>query len=566
MTTRLGNPTLDNLSIGNRQSPIGQCPMITPGLRYPLQMAFRPQMALRRQMALPLQVPLRRTAALAILSLALAAPAPPGSTLPEAAARAVARVTPDRVRTYVTTLASDDFGGRGLGEPGNRAAEEYICKVLQENGVPPAGANATCYQPVAVYRPSPGTATAFSASFEDGRPAVALTVSEDLYPLPDSGNATVSGPLVFADHGISAPDRGHDDYAGVNARDAIVLLLDGGPANLREYATLRQKIAQAAAHGARGVLLVSDHVSDDRLAWPDQSASPPVYRLLSEWQNAPPIAALSEAAARPIRRALAEGVRVTGTLTPALPAEPVMMHNVLGMIEGRDPSRRGEMVVVGAHMDHDGTDTQGRIFNGADDNASGTAAVLAAAAAFARAAAGGERPARAVLFALWNGEEKGSLGAEAFVRSPQPARRVIANLNLDMVGRHEEIPDPGNWRFAGLPKVQASASVNTLHVLGYSIAPDLAAELRDANGAVGLTLLEDYDVGAQDLLKRSDNWPFVEHGIPALFLTTGLHPDYHTPDDDTARIDFGKLARVAQLAARAAWIVADGPAPALKKR
>jgi Zn-dependent M28 family amino/carboxypeptidase len=114
--------------------------------------------------------------------------------------------------------------------------------------------------------------------------------------------------------------------------------------------------------------------------------------------------------------------------------------------------------------------------------------------------------------------------------------------------------------------VQASASVNTLHVLGYSIAPDLAAELRDANGAVGLTLLEDYDVGAQDLLKRSDNWPFVEHGIPALFLTTGLHPDYHTPDDDTARIDFGKLARVAQLAARAAWIVADGPAPALKKR
>jgi Zn-dependent M28 family amino/carboxypeptidase len=114
--------------------------------------------------------------------------------------------------------------------------------------------------------------------------------------------------------------------------------------------------------------------------------------------------------------------------------------------------------------------------------------------------------------------------------------------------------------------VNPDTSVNTLHVLGYSYSPDLAAELRDANGAVGLQLLEDYDVGAQDLLKRSDNWPFVTHGIPALFLTTGLHPDYHTPDDDSGRIDFDKLARVARLAARAAWIVADGPAPVLIKR
>jgi Zn-dependent M28 family amino/carboxypeptidase len=224
------------------------------------------------------------------------------------------------------------------------------------------------------------------------------------------------------------------------------------------------------------------------------------------------------------------------------------------------------MVVVGAHLDHDGTDADGRIYNGADDNASGTAAVLAAAIAFARAAADGERPARAVLFALWNGEEKGELGAEAFVASPEPARRVVANLNLDMVGRHEEVPDPNDWRFHGLPKTDPAATGNTLHVLGYTYTPELAAMLREANGAVGLTLQEDYDRGEQGLLQRSDNWPFLSHGIPALFLTTGLHPDYHTPNDDVGRIDFGKLTRVARLAARAAWIVADGPEPAMKKR
>ena len=84
--------------------------------------------------------------------------------------------------------------------------------------------------------------------------------------------------------------------------------------------------------------------------------------------------------------------------------------------------------------------------------------------------------------------------------------------------------------------------------------------------AVGLTLLEAYDEGAQRLLQRSDNWPFLSRGIPALFLTTGLHRDYHTPDDDTARIDFAKLTRVTKLAARTAWLVADGPGPTMRKR
>ena len=169
---------------------------------------------------------------------------------------------------------------------------------------------------------------------------------------------------------------------------------------------------------------------------------------------------------------------LTATLTPDLVVPPVTMHNVLGIVEGRDPQRRGEMVVVGAHLDHDGTDAEGRIYNGADDNASGTAAVLAAAAAFARAAASGERPARAV--AVRAVERRGERVARrgSVRRAPQPARRVVANLNLDMVGRHEEVPDPNDWRFHGLPKVDAAATGNTLHVLGYSYTPDLAAMLR----------------------------------------------------------------------------------------
>jgi Zn-dependent M28 family amino/carboxypeptidase len=169
-----------------------------------------------------------------------------------------------------------------------------------------------------------------------------------------------------------------------------------------------------------------------------------------------------------------------------------------------------------------------------------------------------------VLFALWNGEEKGELGAEAFLVAGQAGRRIVANLNLDMVGRNEEVKDPDDWRFSGFPTIDPASSANTLHLLGYSYTPGLAAEVRDANAAVGLTLKEDYDVGAQGLLQRSDQWPFLRRGIPAVFLTTGLHPDYHTPADDVERIDFGKLERVAKLAARAAWIVADGKPPRMK--
>jgi Zn-dependent M28 family amino/carboxypeptidase len=137
----------------------------------------------------------------------------------------------------------------------------------------------------------------------------------------------------------------------------------------------------------------------------------------------------------------------------------------------------------------------------------------------------------------------------------------VANVNLDMIGRDEDIPDPDDPRYRGFAKTRASENTNVVHLLGYTYAPDLAREAVLANEAVHLTLKQDYDRESQNLVKRSDNWPFIEHGIPAVFLTTGLHPDYHTPDDDTDKLDFAKLERIARLAARLVWLAADGEAP-----
>ena len=509
---------------------------------------------------------LRRTLALVLVWCATAAPGPAPARLPEGVVRAVERVSADELRSYVETLASDALGGRGIGDSGNRAAEEFACDTLRKNSVIPAGADGSCYQPVEIARLAPGPNARLTVSTGDGTVVADLRSGADFYPLPDTGTSAVTGRFIFVQHGITAPDVRHDDYAGLDARGAIVMAIDGAPDKVRgDRATVTHKIANATAHGAKGLVIVSDYLPGVQVVWPDQGSFGGSYRLAAAVRTDLTLATLSTRAAQPVRQAASQQRTLTATLTPDVTGETLVVRNVLGIVEGRDPARRGEMVVVGAHLDHDGTDAQGRVYNGADDNASGTAAVLAAAIAVARAAAEGERPARSVVFALWNGEEKGSLGAHAFVASPQPARRVIANLNLDMVGRREDIPDPADWRFSGMRKVSAAASANTLHILGYSHSPDLAASLRDANQGVGLTLLEQYDEGAQGLLKRSDNWAFLSRGIPALFLTTGLHPDYHTPDDDVDRIDFGKLTRVARLAARAAWMIAEGDEPALKK-
>ena len=509
--------------------------------------------------------------------IAVVAAGPAPVRLPDAAERAFDAVSADVLRGWVETLASDAFAGRGVGDEGNREAEEYIADVLRESGVPGGAVNGAYFEPVELYEPGLGRSARLTAVDDRGNRVCDLQAGADFYPLPETGDAAVSAPLVRAGFGISAPGARYDDYSHVDARGAVVLVREGEPDKLGlsrrvtreeslELSTVDRKIADARRHGARGLLLVRSVLPDAQTAWPEHpSVRSSMFRLLASLRDASlPAGAISEKAAAPLHAALAARRRLTVTLVPDLMVRRVTVHNVLGVIEGKDPQRRREVVVLGAHLDHDGTDADGRIYNGADDNASGTAAVLGAAAAFARAAQAGDRPARTVLFALWNGEEKGELGAYGFLADPRPDRRLVANINLDMVGRHEDVPDEDDWRFRGFRKTTPESSANTLHVLGYSRTPDLAAEMREANGPVGLTLLEDYDVGAQDLLERSDNWPFLERGVPALFLTTGLHPDYHTPDDDTARIDFAKLERVARLAARAAWIVADGPEPRLK--
>jgi hypothetical protein len=218
-----------------------------------------------------------------------------------------------------------------------------------------------------------------------------------------------------------------------------------------------------------------------------------------------------------------------------------MVPNVIGFVEGSDPDLRSEYIAFSAHFDHVGVGTPDAagdsIYNGADDNASGTAAVLELARAFAT---GGVRPARSVLFVLVSGEEKGLLGSNWFVENPTvPIESIVANINMDMVGRNT--PD----------------SVIGIG-LDYSSLGPLAQRVAAQHPELGLTIMPD-PMPQEQLFFRSDHFNFARKEIPALFLTTGLHEDYHRPSDTADKIDADKIARIARLGFHLAVAIGNDP-------
>ncbi|HSL21281.1 MAG TPA: M28 family peptidase [Vicinamibacterales bacterium] len=543
------------------------------------------------------------SSAFALVVAALAGAAWSASPLPEAVERASQTITAADLRAHLRFLASDELQGRGTGHEGNELAELYLESFFERLALERA-AGASYRQPLELYFTTLGAGSELVASerVHEAEVATRYAPGREFQPHAGSASRVVTAGLVFAGYGITAPEYSYDDYAGLDevARGRIVLALDGEPGNddprsrfqgraSTPYAGIAHKIENAKKHGVVGLLLVRNRLRDVKAAWPEQpSVRERDFQLASEVDRetlaigyvspdaadrlladgATPSDRKTAALRDRIGRALeSAGKPVNGVASFAvgprqvrlavdLTRERVVVHNVLGMIVGDDPKFKDQIVVVGAHLDHDGIDSDGRVFNGADDNASGTVGVLETAEAFAAAARSGRRPARTVVFALWNAEEKGLLGSRYYAEHPVPSGSVVANLTLDMIGRNEEVPDPKDFRFRGLDKTSAEENANSMHLLGYSYSPEFAEIVREENAAVGLTIKESLDVNPQNLIRRSDQWPFLLKRVPVAFFTTGLHPDYHTPQDDVARINVGKLEKIARLAFRVTWRLA----------
>lgn len=508
----------------------------------------------------------------------------------------------DEMKADLFFLASDEMRGRLTNTPEYKLASEWIISRFQRLGLLPAGDTGEFYQEFELIYGRLGDGNRLIVGEGGSRRTARLR--EEFYPLLQSANGDAKGQAILAGFGIRAPEHNWDDYRGADVRGKLVLIFEGDPQAYNpesvfdglvtsDYANSWSKALTAQELGASGVLIIADEIAAGRrrtfagTANSDWPAKPPRierYELASRINRVRiPILRISEPIAEHILGTLIAPLRQkanTGggsVLFPApVPVEiaasvartSIVDRNLVAKIEGADPHRKNEAVIVSAHHDHDGADDS-QVFNGADDNGSGTVAVLDIAEAYAIAARNGHRPARTVIFALWGSEERGLLGSYAWLHRPLwPLEKTAAALNMDMIGRNEEVPDNGGRRFYGMKPQQASANGNSVHVMGYSFNPELAAIVKKANTEIDLTLRMDYDNNRGNLVRRSDQWPFLQSKVAAVFFHTGLHPDYHRMGDRPEKIEYGKMERIARLVYQSSWDVANAqnrPRPAAKR-
>jgi hypothetical protein len=501
-------------------------------------------------------------------------------------------------------LAGDAFQGRLTSSPGNTLAAEFISSRFERLGLKRMGNGGTYFQRFLLSSATLGPGNKLDVPI--GQMAGhRFRVGEDFVPLTLSPTATVSAFVSFAGFGICDPKRERDDYQHLHLPQdqmarlpRIVLVLAHEPGEndpkspfdglvMSEDSLPLTKVLKAQEKGAVGMLIVTDvhnHPGPEnfqelaRGVWPDKPPRIPHYTL-RDWIERVriPVAMISPNLAQTILRVDEAGLeklaRASEDLRPGSDDNPlynvsldtdVIHHtvpdrNVVAAIEGSDPKLKDEWVVISCHLDHNGADAD-RIFNGADDNGSGVVGLLEIAEAYALAAQQGHRPRRSVLFIAFNSEERGLLGAYAFVERPlMPLDKIVAVLNMDMIGRNEEVPIWGGPRFRGLAVQSAESNRNALNLLGRSYTPSLAHQIEQSNTSFGLTLKQDLDNNASNLLRRSDHWPFLQRGVPAVFIHTGLHPDYHTPTDRPEKIEYAKMERIVRLVHQASWDLAQNP-------
>lgn len=494
-----------------------------------------------------------------------------------------AAVSAASIRAHMTFLASDLLLGREAGSLGFDIAANYVASQFAQLGLTPAGEGGTYFQTVPLLATRSTDEGRFVLTGADGR-LTGLVFGEDYLPARPAGMAErrLSAPLVFVGFGVVAPERGRDDYRGLNVAGRIVVVLAGAPSGYQSeerayYASLRTKRVEAARRGAIGVLLMnlpSDEAgrafSAGKRSWQawsmtwrqpdgapfDSSATTPflgqisaagAQRLLTGAKAT--YADIAKAAAKPKgdppRLALSAALDVTLHTESKI----VESRNVMGLIEGADPKLKDEVVVMSAHLDHIGVSTSGEgdlINNGALDNAAGVATTLEAVRAFQTS---GRPPRRSILVLTVTGEEKGLLGAEYFARNPTlGGRTLVANVDLDMPVLLYDFTDVvafGAERSGIGPAVRRAAAR-----VGVAVSPDPLPE--------------------QGLFIRSDHYRFVEIGVPAVFLMTGfqnggeakfrefLATCYHRPCDDLSQpIDYAAGAKFARLNYEIARELAD---------
>jgi len=470
-------------------------------------------------------------------------------------ARGIDTVT---ARKHLEFLASDEMRGRNTPSPELDRAASYIVDQFKSYGLKPV--QGSYLRPYTLVRSNltPGA----TLSVRNNGAITTLEVKSDFIPFEQTGDAALDNvPVVFAGFGITAPEYRYDDYATIDVRGAVVLVMRGEPntedstvgfngKQFTRYSSVTEKTRNAIAHGAIGALVVDAPRGDRRMfitgfSWPSLYPALPL--------SAVPLSLPAGKAARiPVIHvgertiaalfgssdSLRARVRMIDSLTIPMSApltarlstsfwlthENIVVNNVVGYLEGS--AVPDEYVIMGAHYDHVGVGRPNAdgdsIFNGADDNASGTTSILMCAENFASMKV---KPTRSILFIAFSAEEKGLLGSKAYAAEPAlPLDKCVAMINVDMIGRCEK---------------------NKVSIGGDKKCPDLIRFNEEENAALASPYTLAYDI--EQYFFRSDQASFAMKRIPVLFYFTGEHKDYHKVSDEIKLINFTDLVGLTNL-------------------
>ncbi len=493
--------------------------------------------------------------------------------IPTEAQKAYDGVEISSLKANLTYLTGEELQGRGNGQPGLKMAADYIVDFYKELGLVPAGDGGTYLQPYEIWKTEITDAN-LSIVFpgKKGNKTTLGFHNKVDFAIFGSGlsiNQSVTTDVVFAGYGLT--HGGYDDYSGIKAEGKIVVIIDGAPElNSGEapfdgsvsssWRQLRNKNRNAVEHGAAALIIVPNPGDPQlfaqrlqRYARFTQSRTGPVPTgavAMPTFLIRPSVAqSLLKGTGNTIESLISK-IQKTGKPNSMaikkvkmsygfeLSVESTISHNVAAILEGTDPELKDEYIVLSAHFDHDGVKADGSVYYGADDDGSGTVSVMEVAKTMANSP---NKPRRSILFLNVSGEEIGLVGSAYFADHPLvPIADIIANLNLDMVGRN---------------------ATDSIYIIGSNM---LSQDLHDINEAAANmipNMFLDYEYNDKDdpnrYYYRSDHYNFAKHNIPVVFYFNGLHADYHRPTDTVDRIDFAKLQKVSRLAFLTTWQVAN---------